>query len=670
MSTVRGRLWLGAAVVSCVLTTLPSHALNVGRAAVNSRIGEPLDAYVLIGLAPGERIDSSCLSVGGQEDFPQSDHDLISDVQLSLFTSGNAIRITTVRPVNVPAVSLALRVHCAGGPLSVRALNLYLNPRSTEAPPSIVSSLPGTSITVRSGDTVYGFARTIFPKNEKAVGDLALAIALANPTLFPDGKPRPLRVGERVLIPDLRTVQRIVAESGIAPESVFPSPPKTARTSKAATKSKRPRRASRSGSSAGNASGNLAKSNAVPMRKIARSTSGSQWPATRRTGPLGLIFALTVDLQPSKGMTEARRAILRQELRPVVASMSGLSSVPGNDGLSTRVAMVGEAQAGINAQINRLSSKVAALQKSVGIRDRSLQPPVSTTAQVAASSGVPASAAASSSVSASLPTASRVPATAPAESRVPVSAAAANPVPYSAAAPNVAPPTTAESSGIFSSVVATAKERTLSLWNQSAWWKWPAFAGVLLLLLAVGIVYRRRSMVRISVSDDDEDRINNILEQARTAAIPVLGEDSIPPGGGNENQAAPDEERDNFYDESARTVVDPTASHADAHEPSSSAIPALYPDIIDPSTLGVVNQGLKREMADALDGARSMFSDVDRFIVLGRAENAISMLEFQIETHPEDRDAWVKLMAIYEQEGMTDEFERLYQAFGEKFAVS
>jgi hypothetical protein len=219
-------------------------------------------------------------------------------------------------------------------------------------------------------------------------------------------------------------------------------------------------------------------------------------------------------------------------------------------------------------------------------------------------------------------------------------------------------------------VAAAAKETTLSLWNQSAWWKWPVLAGSLLLLLVAGIVYRPRFMIHTSTNDDDKDRISGILEKARTAAIPVLDEESIPQGGGNEHQAEPDEERerDNLYDEGARTVVDPAARHADVHEASSSAIPALYPDIIDPSTLGVVNQGLKREMADALDGARSMFSDVDRFIVLGRAENAISMLEFQIETHPEDRDAWVKLMAIYEQEGMNDEFERTYQTFGEKFS--
>jgi hypothetical protein len=645
--------------VACfALTTLPCHALSIGRAAVISKIGEPLDAYVLITLAPGERIDNSCLSAGGRDDFPQSDHTLIRDVQLSLFTTRNAIRITTLRPLGVPAVSMALRIHCVGGPLTVRALNLYLNPRSADVstndvPTNVVSSsLPGTSITVRSGDTVYGFARTIFPKNEKAVGELALAIALANPTLFPDGKPRPLRVGERVTIPDLRTVQRIVAESGIAPESVFPPPPKTAMSHSAASKSGRSRKAARSGRSTKNVSGNRAKSVPIPNLSMTRPSSGTHWPATRRTGPLGLILALTVDLQPSQGMTEARRAKLRQELRPAVARMSGTSSIPGDGGLATRVAMVGEAQDGINAQIDRLSSQVEALQKSVAVRGRSVRPPVTSTTQVPASSTVPSSAAASNSV----------PSSVSASNSSPSSAAASNSVPSSASASSSVPSSAAESSSGIFSFASAAAQSTLSWWNQSAWWKWPASAGVMLLLLAAGIVYRPRAMVQTSATDDKE-RISNILEQAHAAAIPVLGEESIPPGG-NEFQSEPDTQRDDFYDESARTVIDPSARHA----PSTDAIPALYPDLIDPSTRGVYNQGLKREMADALDGARSMFSDVDRFIVLGRAENAISMLEFQIETHPEDRDAWVKLMAIYEQEGMSDEFERTYAAFGKKFS--
>lgn len=192
----------------------------------------------------------------------------------------------------------------------------------------------------------------------------------------------------------------------------------------------------------------------------------------------------------------------------------------------------------------------------------------------------------------------------------------------------------------------------------------------MLLLLVAAIVYRPRSLVQPGGTDDDKERISNILEEARVAAIPVLGEDSVPPEGNvYQSTPAPGATGNNFYAEAARTVADhPTSQIPSETVPHATSAPQNYPDIIDPSTLGVVNQGLKREMADALDGARSMFSDVDRFIVLGRAENAISMLEFQIETHPEDRDAWVKLMAIFEQEGMNDEFERTYTAFGEKFA--
>ena len=272
---------------------------------------------------------------------------------------------------------MALRVQCTGGPLTVRALNLYLNPRDTRQVSTdssadtnkdayIASALPGTIITVRPGDTVYGFARIIFGDNEKAVRELALAIALANPTLFPDGKPRPLRVGERLTIPDLRTVQRIVADSGIAPESVFPPlPKKSTKSRKAVPTSKKPRKVARSKPSAASSSVGRAKSGTGREDKLVRTATGDRRPAVRRTGQLGLMFALSIDLGPSIGMTEARRAVLRQQLRAAVAIDSGVPSIPGGGPLSMRVAQVGEAQDGINAQIKLLSSKVAALQESV-----------------------------------------------------------------------------------------------------------------------------------------------------------------------------------------------------------------------------------------------------------------------------------------------------------------
>jgi hypothetical protein len=77
--------------------------------------------------------------------------------------------------------------------------------------------------------------------------------------------------------------------------------------------------------------------------------------------------------------------------------------------------------------------------------------------------------------------------------------------------------------------------------------------------------------------------------------------------------------------------------------------------------------GLKHEMDMALDNSRSMFTDVDRFIAMGRTQNAISLLEFQIQKDPNDRDSWVKLMAVYRQEGMESEFQRTYTQFKRKF---
>jgi hypothetical protein len=48
------------------------------------------------------------------------------------------------------------------------------------------------------------------------------------------------------------------------------------------------------------------------------------------------------------------------------------------------------------------------------------------------------------------------------------------------------------------------------------------------------------------------------------------------------------------------------------------------------------------EMDQALDNTRSMFTDVDRFIALGRTQNAVSLLQFQVHKDPKDRDSWIK----------------------------
>ena len=86
----------------------------------------------------------------------------------------------------------------------------------------------------------------------------------------------------------------------------------------------------------------------------------------------------------------------------------------------------------------------------------------------------------------------------------------------------------------------------------------------------------------------------------------------------------------------------------------------------DAQTLGLSSRVLF-EMDQALDNTRSMFTDVDRFIALGRIQNAVSLLQFQVHKDPKDRDSWIKLMAIYRQEKMDSEFAGAAREFKRHF---
>ena len=73
------------------------------------------------------------------------------------------------------------------------------------------------------------------------------------------------------------------------------------------------------------------------------------------------------------------------------------------------------------------------------------------------------------------------------------------------------------------------------------------------------------------------------------------------------------------------------------------------------------------EMDQALDNTRSMFTDVDRFIALGRTQDAISLLQFQVLKDPKNRDSWIKLMAIYRREKMDSELAAAAREFKRDF---
>jgi hypothetical protein len=106
-------------------------------------------------------------------------------------------------------------------------------------------------------------------------------------------------------------------------------------------------------------------------------------------------------------------------------------------------------------------------------------------------------------------------------------------------------------------------------------------------------------------------------------------------------------------------------------EPGAAATPGGNVDVELESGSAARSVGLSSkvlfEMDQALDNTRSMFTDVDRFIALGRTQNAISLLQFQVHKDPKDRDSWIKLMAIYRQEKMDAELAGAAREFKKHF---
>jgi hypothetical protein len=223
-------------------------------------------------------------------------------------------------------------------------------------------------------------------------------------------------------------------------------------------------------------------------------------------------------------------------------------------------------------------------------------------------------------------------------------------------------------------------------------WAAAAAAGAVL-IAALAFLLGRRTRPAAGPADEHEARIDALLQQARAVAGPLLQPEAETP------RPRPRRPLPDIITEPARPRATrppppppaeepaPPAETAQERPPAEEVTPLpQLPDYMlegegkapagvdvelepgpEPGGEVEVKTELKREMDLALDNSRSMFTDVDRFISLGRIQNAISLLEFQVHKDPNDRDSWVKLMAVYRQEGMEAEFQRTYAEFKRKF---
>jgi hypothetical protein len=220
--------------------------------------------------------------------------------------------------------------------------------------------------------------------------------------------------------------------------------------------------------------------------------------------------------------------------------------------------------------------------------------------------------------------------------------------------------------------------RTMVKSEPLSWTIWLGLAGLIVAAAIGGFAYGRRGSFSRGLAKTDEQ-----LDRMLASAATVMRElDSTP-----EPAPAPRLTAPKPPPKPRLPPANPTPEVL-AGEPPPAAEPGRVSDLAldnqamqattdvdlklesgppsQPEIAGLSNNVLF-EMDQALDNTRSMFTDVDRFIALGRTQNALSLLQFQVHKDPKDRDSWIKLMAIYRQEKMDVELSKAARQFRNNF---
>jgi hypothetical protein len=209
------------------------------------------------------------------------------------------------------------------------------------------------------------------------------------------------------------------------------------------------------------------------------------------------------------------------------------------------------------------------------------------------------------------------------------------------------------------------------------WYFWAGIAALAIAAAAGGFLYGRRRAYGESLAESD----NRLDEMLASAADEMRDLDRPPPGLPRLTPAKPPPAvRDTgISDVNGTGSPRPAEPKKEAPDVSfeDTQVMQAAPDIdleLDSGpkeapgeSVPGVNSDLAFEMDQALDNTRSMFTDVDRFIALGRTQNALSLLQFQVVKDPKDRDSWIKLLAIYRQEKMDAELDKALREFRRNF---
>lgn len=195
--------------------------------------------------------------------------------------------------------------------------------------------------------------------------------------------------------------------------------------------------------------------------------------------------------------------------------------------------------------------------------------------------------------------------------------------------------------------------RTVVKTEALSWTILLGFGGLIVIAVIGGFAFGRRGSFTRGLAETDAqlDRMlataANVMREIESEPRPAPEKSGVERAPAEELKRAPASVRDN----QASINVD--------LKPASGPSPQLR--------LSDLSNELLFEIDQALDSTHSVFTDVDRFIALGRTQNALSVLQFQVHRDPKDRDSWIKLMAIYRQENMDAELTKAVREFRTNF---
>ena len=671
------------ALAAALLSTacLDAHALQLGNIDARSGFGEPFLARVPVTRTEGETFRGACFSI--LSEAPPRGQSALEGASLELrrHQRGAELVIRTAQPVSQPLVSILLSAACPGSkvPATQRRYAVALRGASVASPstgsaatessasspapatPAAATPVPSpetiTTLTARPGDTLSSIAHDIFPSGRSVRADYLAAMRAANPSLADRADDAELPEGTPVALPDLRTFMRHT-KTARAPARAAPSASSSTPANAAPREATAPR------------------ASKAARRAIAESPSEAppaQAPAARKSAPSreaaaprlridsGRAFELklsgpSMDLAPSRAVTDAQRAELRKRL----------AILDSDDRTSAMLAMREDIRK-LEAQVSELRLKLAqapsipAAVPAPVTPSKSSAPPVPATSAPQAPPPAPPSPPAAAAAPAPAATKATEPTPPPAPAAAPAPTTAVAPTPPSATAPTVSPPANVEvqkapiaarpaetqgsepkpDSEPAHKVRVVPAPASAGEWYEADWFL-PA-ALVVVLVLLVLVVWRWRAR-RAAEAEGFE------YEQAEEPSSEefVVADEIAPPT--RQVAAEPEPAEPGEWVQTARITAE------DNVELRRRYIEERFPEILS-GALAI------HDPASVVKAARLLYDD-------GAIARAIELLQLAIEQDPTPKAPWLALFEILRRESLAQEYAILARRFGHRFAAA